>query len=147
MLLVDDVVAGRFERLAVLGLRVAFRLRAGLEPRNDAIDLVVQVGRGFGRAGNDQRRPRLVDQDAVDFVHDREMVSALDVLRQLELHVVAQVVEAELVVRPVGDVGGVGLLPLGVVQIVLDDADASSPGTDRSCPSIPSRAGPGNRWS
>ena len=51
------------------------------------------------------------------------MVSALDVLRQLELHVVAQVVEAELVVRPVGDVGGVGLLPLGVVQIVLDDAD------------------------
>ena len=123
VLLVDDVVAGRFERFALLGLRVALGLRARLQPRNDAIDFVVEVGRRFGRARNDERRARFVDEDAVDFVHDREMMPALDVLRQLELHVVAQVVEAELVVRPVGDVGGVGLLPLGVVQIVLDDAD------------------------
>ena len=146
VLLVDDVVAGRFEGLALFGFRVALGLRASLQPRDDAIDFVVEVGRRFGRTGNDERGARLVDEDAVDFVHDREMVSALDVLRQLELHVVAQVVEAELVVRPVGDVGGVGLLPLGVVQIVLDDADASSPGSDRSCPSIPSRGGPGSRW-
>ena len=48
---------------------------------------------------------------------------ALHVVRELELHVVAQVVEAELVVGAVGDVGGVGDLPLGVVQLVLDDAD------------------------
>ena len=41
----------------------------------------------------------------------------------VELHVVAQVVEAELVVRAVGDVARVGDLPLGVVQVVLDDAD------------------------
>ena len=90
---------------------------------NDPIDFVVEVCRGLGRAGNNQRRPGLVDQDAVDFVHDREVVSALDVLRQLELHVVAQVVEAELVVRPVRDVRRVRLLPLGVVQVVLNDAD------------------------
>ena len=50
------------------------------------------------------------------------MVAALDVLRQLELHVVAQVVEPELVVRSVRDVGGVGVLTLRVVQLVLDDA-------------------------
>ena len=48
---------------------------------------------------------------------------ALDVVRELELHVVAEVVEAELVVGAVGDVGGVGDLPLRVVQVVLDDAD------------------------
>ena len=96
---------------------------ARLQPRDDAIDLVVQVGRLLGGPGDDQRRPRLVDEDAVDLVDDREVVPALHVVRELELHVVAQVVEAELVVRAVGDVGGVGDLPLRVVQVVLDDAD------------------------
>ena len=43
--------------------------------------------------------------------------------RQVELHVVAQVVEAELVVGAVGDVAGVGGLALLVVEVVLDDAD------------------------
>ena len=44
-------------------------------------------------------------------------------LAEVELHVVAQVVEAELVVRAVGDVAAVGDLALLVVQLVLDDAD------------------------
>ena len=123
VLLVDDVVAGGFERFALFGLGVALDDGARLELGDDAVDLVVQVGRFLGRTGDDERRPRLVDEDAVDFVHDREVVLALDVVRELELHVVAQVVEAELVVGAVGDVGGVGHLPLGVVQIVLDDAD------------------------
>ena len=96
---------------------------ARLQLRDDAIDLVVEVGRFLGRAGDDERRPRLVDEDAVDLVDDREVVPALDVVRELELHVVAQVVEAELVVGAVGDVGGVGDLALGVVQVVLDHAD------------------------
>ena len=38
-------------------------------------------------------------------------------------HVVAQVVEAELVVRAVGDVAGVGLLPLVRLHAALDGAD------------------------
>ena len=61
---------------------------------------------------DDERRPRFVDQDAVDLVDDREVVAALHVVREVELHVVAQVVEAELVVRAVGDVAAVGDLPL-----------------------------------
>src|SRR5256885_8201170 len=36
-------------------------------------------------------------QDGVDFVHDREIVAALHVVREVELHVVAEVVEPELV--------------------------------------------------
>ena len=44
----------------------------------------------------------------------------------VKLHVVAQVVEAELVVGAVGDVGGVGLAALFVVQIVHDDADGQA---------------------
>ena len=123
VLLVDDVVAGRLELLAILGLDVALGDGALLQPRDDPIDLVIEVGRFFGRAGDDQRRPRFVDQDAVDFVDDREVVAALHHRPEVELHVVAQVVEAELVVRAVGDVGAVGDLPLLVVQLVLDDAD------------------------
>ena len=52
------------------------------------------------------------------------MVPALHHRGDVELHVVAQVVEAELVVRAVGDVGAVGDLALLVVQLVLDDSDA-----------------------
>ena len=42
------------------------------------------------------------------------------------LHVVAQVVEAELVVRAVGHVGGIGRAALLVVQSVHDDADGEA---------------------
>ena len=84
----------------------------GVSLRDDAVDFVVEVGRFLGRARDDERRARFVDEDAVDFVDDREVVPALHVLREVELHVVAQVVEAELVVRAVGDVGAVGDLAL-----------------------------------
>ncbi len=123
VLLVLDEVAGGFEPVAVLALGVAARHRARLELRDDAVDLVVEVGRLLGRSRDDERRPGLVDQDAVDFVHDREMVPALDEVREVELHVVAQVVEAELVVGPVGDVAAVRDLAFLVVEVVLDDAD------------------------
>ena len=48
---------------------------------------------------------------------------ALDHVLQPVLHVVAQIVEAELVVGAVGDVAVVGLLALLVVEPVHDDAD------------------------
>ena len=48
------------------------------------------------------------------------------IVRQLVLHVVAQVVEAELVVGAVGDVGGVGRAALVVVEAVDDDADGQA---------------------
>ena len=53
-------------------------------------------------------------------------MTALHAIVQVELHVVAQVVEAELVVGAVGDVGGVGFLALRVVEVVNDDADAEA---------------------
>ncbi len=123
VLLVLDEVAGGFERFSIFGLGVAARHRAGLELGDDAIDLVIEVRRQLRRPRDDERRPRLVDQDAVDLVHDREMMAALHVVRELELHVVAQVVEPEFVIRAVGDVAGVCHLAFGVGEIVLDDAD------------------------
>ena len=51
------------------------------------------------------------------------MQAALHALRRLEHHVVAQVVEAELVVGAVGDVGGVRRLLRRVVHLRQVDAD------------------------
>ena len=75
-------------------------------------DLVRQVVAGrvvVGRAGDDQRRAGLVDEDRVDFVDDAEVAGLLDLLGGRELHVVAEVVEAQLGVRAVEHVALVGL--------------------------------------
>ena len=83
-----------------------------LQPLHDAGELDVPLGRLVGRAGDDQRRAGLVDQDRVDLVDDRERVAALNQLGAAPGHVVAQVVEAELVVGAVGDVARVHLAAL-----------------------------------
>ena len=92
LLLVDLVVA-------LAGLQLA-----ALEPLDDLGELDVPLGRLVGRAADDERGARLVDEDRVDLVDDREVVAALDQLLGAPRHVVAQVVEPELVVRAVGDV-------------------------------------------
>ena len=51
---------------------------------------------------------------------------ALHAVRDPELHVVAQIIEAELVVGAVGDVGAVGRLAFLVVQVVHDHADVQA---------------------
>ena len=65
-------------------------------------------------------------EDRVDLVHDREGVAALDRALERDRHVVAQVVEAELGVRPVRDVGRVGLRALRERHHVLDEAGADA---------------------
>ena len=116
----------------------------------------VEVGGLLRRAGDDQRGPRLVDQDVVDLVHDRVVVHAdrlavlvdapavLDLLLQRRRHVVAQVVEAELGVRAVGDVGRIGRALLLVGLHVLQHADGR-PSPCRSATSTPRRGWPGSR--
>ena len=51
-----------------------------------------------------------------------EIELALDIVLEAELHVVAQIIEAELVVRSVSDVAAVVLLALRVRQAVNDNA-------------------------
>ena len=48
-----------------------FRDRAAFQVRDHAVDDRVFLGGLFGRAGDDQRRARLVDEDGVDFVYNR----------------------------------------------------------------------------
>ena len=81
MFLVLQIVAGGLERLAVFRLDVALRDRAGREPGDNSIDLAIQFGGLLGRPRDDQRRSGLVDQDAVDLVHDRVGMPALHEVR------------------------------------------------------------------
>ena len=70
---------------------------------------MIEVLRLTRLTADDQRRSRLVNEDVVHLVHDREGVPTLHPRLKLSDHVVAQVVEAELVIRAVGDVRGVRL--------------------------------------
>jgi len=91
-------LAGRDERIDEIGL-------APHQSRHRRVVLgVLGVALVANRARDDQRRPRFVDQDRVHFVDDRVGVHALHPLVQRLDHVVAQVVEAVLVIRAVGDV-------------------------------------------
>ncbi len=110
-------------RVGVLPLAVRV-VRDRVEALRDPSEVVVDLGGGLRLAGDDQRRPCLVDQDRVDLVHDRVAVTALDDPFERDGHVVAQVVEAELGVRAVGDLGVVGLFSLGERHHVLDEGGA-----------------------
>ena len=94
-----------------------------LEHRRHPRELLVPARALLGRPGDDQRRAGLVDQDRVGLVDDGEVVAALHEVGLLPRHVVAQVVEAELVVRAVGDVGGVLLAPHRGRHLGEDHAD------------------------
>src|SRR5687768_12909593 len=116
MLLIDRVVTGGAALFGGLALDHLAANKLG----NDAINLVILIRRFLAGARDDQRGAGLVDQDRVYLIDDGIVVAALDAIGQVELHVVAQVVEAELVIRAVSDVGGVTLAPLLVIQVVND---------------------------
>src|ERR1019366_6315481 len=119
VLLIDGVVAGGVLFSGFLALDDL----AADELGNDAVDLVILVGGFLAGAGNDEGGAGFVDEDGVDFVDDGVVVHALGAVLDEKLHVVAEVIEAELVVGAVGDVGVVGVLALLVVEVVDDDTD------------------------
>ena len=91
-----------------------------------AFDVVV---RG---TGNNERRAGFVDEDIIHFVDDCVMKRALNLLfvwretlvaMRGRLHMVAQIVEAEFVVRAVGDVADVGALALLGIHVAVDGAN------------------------
>ena len=90
------------------------------------VGLSVEVGGLVALAGDDERGARLVYEDGVHLVHDGEGVAALDHLLLVDGHVVAQVVEAHLIVGAVGDVGGVGGAALVGGKAVDYEADAKA---------------------
>ncbi len=119
-LFVDDVIAGPGLGLERLDQLAQFQLG------NNGIGDGVFVGGLIGRAGDDERGAGFVDEDRIDLVDDAVVVAALHGLAEFELHVVAQIVEAELVVRAVGDVRSIGFAALAVVEVMHDDADCET---------------------
>ena len=83
----------------------------GAEAADQSGELHVVIGAFARFAGDDQRGARFVDEDVVHLIDDGVVQPALAQLRRALHHVVAQVVETELVVGAIGDVGGIGLLP------------------------------------
>ena len=108
------------------GLLVDRVIRFSPEPGDDLVDPIVFVRRFLGRARDDQRGSRLVDEDAVDLVDDGIVKVPLDVILEGELHVVPQVVKPEFVVRAVDDVAVVGFASLLVGKAMDDDSDGES---------------------
>ena len=74
------------------------------ELRDIGVDGVVELGAVVERTGDDQRRARLVDQDRIHFIDDGVDMAALHHVFEPVFHIIAQIIEAELVIRAVGDV-------------------------------------------
>ena len=156
VLLVELVVEVGDELLARARVEALGRL-AGHHRAREPRELHVELGGLLGSAADDQRRARLVDQDVVDLVDDREAVgghrpavvvgppAVLDLVLEAAGHVVAQVVEAELGVGAVGDVAGVGLDLLLAGLAGLQHADRDAERARRSASSIRRRAARGSR--
>ena len=91
--------------LRLTGETVAEHVLPFHELIDERLEPIVLMSRNRRRTADDERRARFIDQDGIDFVDDREMIAALHLLLARRGHaVVAQVIETELGVRPVGDV-------------------------------------------
>ena len=76
------------------------------------------------RATDDERRPRFVDENRIDFIDNGIAIAALHLLLACGGHaVVAQIIETELTVRPVGNVHRVLLAADIGFLIVLNAAN------------------------
>ena len=121
--LVLDLLDGTFEHPDRALLLVDLVVDVADQPRHDAGELVVPLGGLVRGTADDERGARLVDEDGVDLVDDGVVVAALDELLGAPRHVVAQVVEAELVVGAVGDVARVHRPALLGPLVGQDDPD------------------------
>ena len=90
-------------KLLVLGLGEDLPPQGG----HEVVRHLIQLGAFLALAGDDQRGTGLVDKNGVHLVHDGKGVTTLDKLTFVDGHVVTQVVEPQLVVGAVGNVGGV----------------------------------------
>ena len=108
--------------LLLLDLEVlAFFQEAG-----DPVGLGVLLHVVEGGSGDDEGGPGLVHEDGVDLVDHGVVQGALRLHLAGGLHVVAEVVEPELVVGAVGDVAAVDLLARVGVHLRLDRADGEA---------------------
>ena len=115
-----DMLGTVFGQVDRFGLFVLLIIILG-QIEHDLVDPDIQLGLVVGGAGDNQRGARFVDQDRIDLVDDREIEGAMDHLLAVELHIVAQIIEPQLVVRRIGDVAAIGFAALHFVEVGDDD--------------------------
>src|SRR6266542_6674075 len=85
------------------------------------------MGGNGRRAADDQRRARFVNQDGIDFIDNRVVITPLDLLFARRGHpVIAQIIEAELAVRSVSNVHRV-LFATNIRLLIMLNAANSEP--------------------
>ena len=120
LLLIDDEVPALLDLLSEdrVDLR---KFRGFLSPLQLSCEQVADLIELRGLPGltrNDERCPRLIDQDRVDLVDDAVVQAAEHLLVFVDRHIISEVIEAELIVCDIGDVTAVGGLPLLRLHIV-----------------------------
>ena len=106
-------------------LFVLFVIGVG-QMRNNLVNADVFFGGILGGAGNNQRRAGFVNQNGIDLVDNGIVEIALHHFLAGKLHIVAQVVETQFVVRTVDNVGIVGGASLVVVLAVDNIVDGQA---------------------
>ena len=117
----EQTLSVGYDRVDELRLGVYQAFDAGIHLHKGPLG----VATGYG-SGDDQRRTGFVDQYRVNFVDHGKPVWSLHHVVGVVDHVVAEVVEAELVVGAIGDVGCILHLALLWLHVRLDTARADS---------------------
>ena len=78
----------------------------------------VDIGSTLARAGNNQRRSRLIDQNAVHFIDNGVIQRTLHHLVRINDHIVTQIVKPEFIVGTISNVAGISMLAVGIGQAV-----------------------------
>ena len=107
----------------VLGLFISL-IPFRIEVFDDGINRYIKIGLIFCWARDNQRGPRFVDQDRIHLVDDCKVKRTLHHLRAFVLHIVAQIIETEFVIRAVSNVGVIGFTASKFIEIGNDHAHA-----------------------
>ena len=83
---------------------LSFFTTARRELGDEFIDLAIELGAIFSRTRDNQWRPRFINKNRVHLVNNGKGQLPLHLVRHAEGHVVAEVIEAELIVSAVNDV-------------------------------------------
>ena len=86
---------------------IYFVINVASQDAHDGRKLVIHGCCVGNTARDDQRCTGFVDQDAVYFVDNCEIVTTLHLVVERASHVVAQVIKTEFIIRAVGDVAGI----------------------------------------
>ena len=123
-LLVDKVIAVEVALVVLLVVQLCHLVHGkGL---GELVSLLVQVSGLVAASGNDQRGSRFINENGVHLVHDGEVRGALNLVLLVNAHVIAQVVEAQLVVGGICYIACVSGTACVVVHIVGDKSDGKA---------------------